>query len=268
MIRALALLTRPRLALLNGVTAVAGYLLFPAEAHVTVLLAAFCGVALLAAGGSAINQVMEQDIDRLMERTRLRPLPRGQMTPAAATIIGGSMITGGLTLLGTVGGAPPALLGAGALLWYLALYTPLKRRTSFALMIGALCGAIPPLIGWCLAGGRLTDFRIMLLACLLYLWQIPHFWLLQRRHADDYRAAGIPLCGASGQNFGYPGVWIMALIAMSMLLPALGITGSHLSIWYALLPLPLVLLTLLRLEKALFTYLNLFPLLLTLALVA
>lgn len=266
MIRALARLLRPRLALLNAVSAVGGYLLFPAKPAGMHLFAAFCGAGALAAGASALNQVLEQDLDRLMARTRLRPLPLGQLTPAAATFIGASLILIGLSLLGSNGGLLPALLGAAAIFWYLAVYTPLKRRTPFALTIGALCGALPPLIGWCLAGGNPSDFRIILLCGLLYLWQIPHFWLLQRRHADDYRNAGIPLFDASEKEAGFIRVWIMALIAATMLLPALGVIGQHVSLWYALLPLPLIALALLRLETALFSYLNLLPLLLTLVL--
>jgi len=235
MIRALSLLLRPRLALLNGVAAVGGYLLFPAEPRGLALSAAFCGVALLAAGGSAINQVLERDLDRLMARTRLRPLPQGQLTPAAATFIAAGLILLGLMLLGAVGGLLPMLIGAAALAWYLVVYTPLKRRTPLALMIGALCGALPPIIGWCLAGGNPADYQAVLLAGLLYLWQIPHFWLLQRRHADDYRNAGIPLFGGSEIHAGFMGVWIMALIAAADAARAQGIavdvallsSGSH-----------------------------------------
>lgn len=266
MIRILARLFRPRLALLNGVSAVGGYLLFPWLPGNIALWAAFGGVVLLAAGGSALNQVLERDLDRLMIRTRLRPLPQGQLTPASATVIGVSTILIGLTMLGTVGGLAPPLLGAAALAWYLAIYTPLKRRTQFALMVGALCGALAPVIGWCLAGGHPADFRIVLLAGLLYLWQIPHFWFLQRRHADDYRNAGIPLFGASEKGTGFMGIWLMALIAAAMLLPALGVIQQHASVWYALLPLPLIVMALFRFERILFSYLNLFPLLVTLIL--
>ena len=264
MIRALAQLFRPRLALLNGVTAVGGYLLFPGDPERIALWAAFCGVVFLAAGGSALNQVLERDLDRLMVRTKLRPLPQGQLTPTSATVIGTSVILIGLMLLGALGGLMPALLGAAALAWYLFVYTPLKRRTPLALMIGALSGALAPPIGWCLAGGHPSDYRIVLLAGLLYLWQIPHFWLLQRRHADDYHAAGIPLFGASEKSAGFLWVWIMALVAATMLLPALGVVQQHVSVWYALLPLPLIVMAMLRFETALFSYLNLFPLLVTL----
>jgi protoheme IX farnesyltransferase len=268
MMRLLSLLLRPRLSLLNGVAAVGGCLLYPVGVKSGTLWAAFCGVALLAAGGSALNQVMERDLDRLMSRTMLRPLPQGELTPLAATVIGGAAILAGLLLLGAVGGSLPALLGIVALVWYLAAYTPLKRHTPLALLLGAVCGALPPVIGWCLAGGSPADYRVMLFAGVMYLWQVPHFWLFQRRHADDYRHAGIPLMETSAKGAGLFGLWLAALVAAAMLLPAFGIIPRPAALWYLLFPLPLIAFTLLRSEAALFSYLNLFPMLVTLTLCA
>lgn len=246
-------------------------MLFPIPAGIGRLLTVFAGVALLAAGCSALNQVLEHDRDRLMSRTRNRPVPQGSMTPASATTIGLIAALAGIVVLGAFGGALPALLGGTALVWYLAVYTPLKRRTPCALAAGAVCGALPPVIGWCAAGGSISDHRIMLLAGLLYLWQIPHFWLFQRRHAADYRAAGFPLLAAATRDSSFPGIfglWIGALVTASMLLPAFGLISHGTALWYALFPLPLIALTLLRSEKALFSYLNLFPLLVTLMIFA
>jgi len=204
-----------------------------------------------------------------MVRTQLRPLPAGDMTPATAIFISGSCTLAGLFLLAVSGGYLPSLLGAAALVWYLAVYTPLKRRTSCALAVGAVCGAIPPVIGWCVAGGHPLDFRIVLLAGLLFLWQIPHFWLFQRRHAEDYRLAGIPSV-AAGMNASVSSnlfrLWIVALVAAAMLLPAFGIVGQTAGFWYAAFPIPILLISLSSAEKALFSYLNLFPLLVTLVL--
>lgn len=266
MIRSLARFFRLRLSLLNGVVAAGGCLLFHSGIETIPLCAAFFGVACLAAGGSSLNQVMERDIDALMLRTSSRPLPKGQLTPCSATAIGATVILAGLTLLTAVGGVQPALIGFSVLTWYLAVYTPLKRRTPFALAIGAVCGAFPPVIGWCLAGGNPTDYRIMLMAGLLYLWQIPHFWLFQSRHADDYRLAGIPLLAMPDRSNGLFRVWLFALVAAAMLVPAFGIISRHVAVWYFLFPVPLIAFTLLRSETALFSYLNLFPLLLTLTL--
>jgi protoheme IX farnesyltransferase len=262
MIRKLARLFRIRLSLMNGVAALGGYCLFPAQRGVVAMLAAAVGVSLLAMGGAALNQVLEQDIDGLMTRTRLRPLPRGEMTPAAAVTIGCAVILTGCVMLSTVGGVLPVLLGLAALAWYLAVYTPLKRRTPLALLTGTLCGAVPPLIGWCLAGGDPTDFRIMVLAGLFFIWQVPHFWLLQVRYADDYRRAGIPLFAVRPGIFG---IWLVALTAAALMLPAFGIIGSQAAWCYTLLPPLLLIITLFRREQPFYLYLNLYPALVTLA---
>ena len=136
MIRVLSRLFRVRLAFLNGIAALGGGLLFPVRPGNQVLWAVFAGVTLLAGAGSALNQVLERDLDLLMRRTRRRPLPSGELTvPAAVTI---AVVTGGAgcALLTVFGGALPAVLGIAALGWYLAVYTPLKRRTSCALIPG------------------------------------------------------------------------------------------------------------------------------------
>ncbi len=260
-------LLRWRLALMNGVSALGGYLLFPAAIELSRVLAAFGGTALLAAGCSAINQVLERDLDCLMERTKGRPLPTGAMSVATAAGIGSACLLAGLIWMGFAGSLVTALLGTAALFWYLAVYTPLKRLTSMSLPIGALCGAFSPLIGWALAGGKLSHHRILLVAGVMFLWQIPHFWLLQRRYRTDYRAAGIPLCEDATGNSRTPlfALWITALVAGAMLLPVLGIIPQQRAFWYALFLLPIFLSAFLPSEKFRFACLNLFPLLLTLS---
>jgi protoheme IX farnesyltransferase len=268
MITALSKLFRPRLALLNGVTALGGYCLFPAPIRAATLLTALCGVTLLAMGGSALNQLLDRDIDALMTRTMQRPLPQGRLSATTVVLLGAGTILAGLVPLIVSGGRLALLLGVAALAWYLAVYTPLKRRTTLALPIGALCGAFPPLIGWSLAGGEPADYRIIILAGLLFIWQIPHFWLLQERHEADYRLAGIPLIGTKNKPAGRDvlfWLWMIAFIAGAMLLPAFGIIGRPAALWYAAFPLPLILLALMR-SRLLFTCLNLFPVMVTLVL--
>ncbi|HBG07970.1 MAG: protoheme IX farnesyltransferase [Geobacteraceae bacterium GWC2_58_44] len=271
MILILSRLFRLRLVMMNGISALGGYLLFPAGPVTSTLCALFVGVSFLAAAGSALNQVLERESDPLMQRTRNRPIPKGELSAAAAIIIGVGCLGSGLAIVVAIGGVLPALIGTAALLWYLAIYTPLKRRTSFALALGALCGAAPPVIGWCVAGGSPADFRVILLAGILYLWQVPHFWLLQRRHADDYRRAGFPLFAPSGYGRGVApvcGLWIVAMIAGAMMLPAFGIVGGNPALWCAALCAPLLITAVKRCEAALFACLNLFPVLVTLALCA
>jgi protoheme IX farnesyltransferase len=269
MITSLSKLFRPLLALLNGVAALAGACLFPASIRLVPLIAAFCGVTLLAMGGSAFNQLLERDIDALMIRTMQRPLPQGRLSAATALLAGACAMLAGLVLLAATGGTIPSLLGVAALVWYLVVYTPLKRRTTLALPLGALCGAFPPLIGWSLAGGDPTDYRIIILAGLLLIWQIPHFWLLQERHEADYCRAGIPLIGTEAKPVGRNvlfRLWLIAFIAGAMLLPAFGMIGRPAALWYAAFPVPLILLALMRSSRLLFCYLNLFPVLITLVL--
>jgi protoheme IX farnesyltransferase len=169
----------------------------------------------------------------------------------------------GAAVLSTSGSLLPVLLGLTALAWYLAVYTPLKRRTPLALPLGALCGSVPPLIGWCLAGGAPTDFRIITLAGLFFIWQIPHFWLLQKRYADDYCRAGIPLFVVRQGLFG---LWLVALAATALMLPAFGIIGHHAAYWYGLFPSLLLIMAMTRYDRSLFSFLNLFPVMVTLTL--
>ncbi len=262
----LILLYRPRLAILNGIAAASGYLLFPCGTVWHELFAAMAGVAALAAGGSALNQVLERDIDAKMERTRGRPIPGKKISARQGAVIGALAIVTGLLLLGCLGRVP-LLLGGAALAWYLAIYTPLKRYTSLALLFGAVSGAIPPMIGWCSAGGELSDYRIVLLAGTFFLWQIPHFWFLQRRHSDDYSRAGIPLFMPTGgpcRVISLCRLWLGALLVLLLLLPLFGIITPLNAI--PLVTLPTILIIFMkRHESRLFAGLNLFPLLLTLA---
>jgi protoheme IX farnesyltransferase len=269
MIRGMAQLFRLRLSFLNGIAAVGGVLLSPLPSSPMLLLSVFSGVTLIAAGGSAINQVQEYKVDRLMVRTRQRPVAQGSLSPPVAALLGAALICSGVVAIGMCGGVLPALIGVAGILWYVAVYTPLKTRTPFALVIGALCGALPPVIGWCCSGGDVSDYRIVVLATLLYLWQIPHFWLLQQRHAADYLRAGIPLFGRDTvhpiQNLLF-WLWLVAFIAGAMLLPALHILERPAALWYAVFPIPLVILTVMQSKRVLFIYLNFFPVLLTLLL--
>lgn len=185
-------LTRLRLSLMVAASALAGYALFPLRSGWSGAMPAVAGVLLLAAGCSALNQWQERQSDGLMERTRLRPLASGRLSPGAGLAIASGLLSLALLLLALTG--KPVVFGLGlfAILWYNGVYTGLKRRTPLALLPGALCGAIAPLLGWCAAGGQPGDYRIVLLAGTLVLWQIPHFWSFACRHRDDYLRAGLP----------------------------------------------------------------------------
>jgi protoheme IX farnesyltransferase len=254
---------------MNGAAALGGYLLFPAPAETVGAALVLLGTALLAAGGSALNQAAEVDLDAAMERTRNRPVPAGRISPRAARLLGAAAAAAGGALLLAAGGWLPPLLGAAALALYLLAYTPLKRRTSLALAVGAVAGAVPPLVGWAAAGGDPADHRAVLLAGILYLWQVPHFWLLQRRCAGEYLRAGIPVAPGASPAGGAPPLlplWLAALAAASALLPALGVVAGGRALVVVLLPLMPLAASLFRAERLLPPLLHLFPLLLTLAL--
>lgn len=220
----LARLTRLRLSLAVATSAVAGLLLGERTGGLAALIV-FGGVWALAAAASALNQVQEADIDARMRRTRHRPLPAGQLRPAVALAIAAILGAAGLTLLAGRD-STAATLGLASLICYNGLYTPLKRHTALALFPGALCGALPPLIGWCAGGGSPTDFRIVLPAVLLFLWQLPHFWRLAERNAADYRRAGLPLLQDSvGEKAALMvrAAWPLAMAAVALLLPLFGL---------------------------------------------
>lgn len=185
-------LTRTELSTLVALSALAGYL-FTGRGWQLSGLFCLLGIWLLAAGCSALNQWQEQDLDARMQRTRLRPLPTGQLSPKAALAISATCLLSGLLLLSLLpNGAAALLLGLLAIIWYNGIYTPLKRRTPFAALPGAVCGSLPPLIGWSAAGGSLLAPEILILAGTLFLWQIPHTWLLLCHYRIDLQSSGLP----------------------------------------------------------------------------
>lgn len=186
------ILTRLRLSLMVAASALAGFALYPLRGGWIEAIPSVAGVLLLAAGCSALNQWQERESDALMERTRLRPLASQRLSPRAGLAISIALLTLALLLLALATNHTVTGLGLFAILWYNGVYTPLKRHSALALLPGALCGAIAPLIGWSAAGGAPGDYRIVLLAGTLVLWQIPHFWSFACRHRADYLRTGLP----------------------------------------------------------------------------
>lgn len=189
MVSDIAELSKWKLSLAVSFSAVTGYLLYSGGEPGGVILTA-TGVLLLSAGASALNQYTERSIDALMERTAGRPLPSGRMAPAAAFVVALVLLAAGSAVLAR-GGTWPVLLGVLNVIIYNFVYTGLKKKSTLAIIPGALVGAVPPLIGYTAAGGAITDTRIMLFALFMFLWQMPHFWLLLIRYGDEYEKAGI-----------------------------------------------------------------------------
>lgn len=184
-------LTKLKITTAVAFTTAVGYLLAAEQISVKIFVPIW-GIFLLACGSSALNEFQERNIDRLMRRTQRRPLPARRMQTSTAkfiivflSLVGTLILYFGTNWLAT-------LLGLFALIWYNGIYTPLKRKTAFAAIPGALIGAIPPTVGWVAAGGDLFDPRIALIATFFFIWQVPHFWLLLLISGDDYQRAGLP----------------------------------------------------------------------------
>jgi protoheme IX farnesyltransferase len=174
-----------------GFSAVFGFLL-ASPGFSWDLAKAFAGVTLLAGGAGTLNSLQEWRRDALMRRTGDRPLPRGELTVRQAIRQSLALIAAGLLLLSLLPGLLPLFAGLLALLLYNGLYTPLKARTLLAIVPGALCGGLPPVIGW-LAGGGLPGSPVaLLLMLLLILWQIPHSLLVMLMYRDDFRSVRMP----------------------------------------------------------------------------
>ena len=225
-----------------SLSAAVGYILYSGALNPGIIKPTL-GVLLLSCGSSALNQYQERDIDVLMYRTRLRPLPAQQITPKAVLINSGVFLIIGNVVLFLIAHKLALALGVFNVLWYNAVYTPLKRKTSSAVIIGAIIGAVPPAIGWISAGGSLLELPILGIMLFFFLWQIPHFWLLLIRSGDEYVNAGLPSI-TSKFNTGALGLFIfsgmLAAVIMALLTPLFGITFSRnsyivlalVSIWF------------------------------------
>ncbi len=149
----------------------------------------FGGVFLLAAGTSVLNQVQECGQDALMKRTVKRPIPSGEISRPTASLIAVLLILSGTFLLSRNGWLP-MVLGLSNIVFYNLIYTPLKTRSWLAIIPGALVGAVPPLIGWTSAGFYIFHPNAIFVAIFVFLWQIPHFWLLMIKYGKEYESAG------------------------------------------------------------------------------
>ncbi|MEE8217874.1 MAG: heme o synthase, partial [Vicinamibacteria bacterium] len=186
-------LTKPRITTLVIFTTLVGFVTSsPDPVPVLPLLWALVGTGCVAAGASVLNQVIERRTDALMLRTRTRPLPAGRMTPRDATLFGALLSVIGLGMLLWGSGPLAAAVAVATLVSYLAVYTPLKRRTPLATLVGAVPGALPPVIGWAAAQGSLDGGAFVLFA-ILFLWQIPHFLAIAWLYRDDYARGGLPM---------------------------------------------------------------------------
>jgi len=186
-------LTKPRLNLLVVLTAAVGYYLAAAPAlEAMPWLLATLGTALVAGGAAGLNQVYERDTDRLMWRTRTRPVAADRLSSREAAIFSLALSAAGLTLLALRANWIAAALAVLTLVSYNVIYTPMKRRSQLATLVGAVPGALPPMIGWAAARGSVTAPAWALFA-IVFVWQIPHFMAIAWLYREDFGRAGFPL---------------------------------------------------------------------------
>lgn len=222
-------LTKPRITMMVVFTALVGFVTAASGSPWTgLLLAALVGTGLVAGGASAINQVLERDTDALMHRTRTRPIPAGRIRAGEASLFGALLTVAGLALLATLAGSLAALVALSTWASYLFLYTPLKRRSHLATLVGAVPGALPPVIGWAAASGRLEPGAFILFA-IVFLWQIPHFLAIAWLYRDDYERGGLkvlPVIDREGRLTGRQAVLhSVALLVVSLAPVAAGLGG-------------------------------------------
>lgn len=186
-------LAKPRLNFLVVASALAGYVMGGGDlSNAVVVVCTVIGTGLVAGGASAFNQVIERGPDSLMRRTRLRPVPDGRLQPVESLVFASGLSVAGLTFLAAAVNGLSAVVALVTLLTYALIYTPLKRRSSFATVVGAIPGALPPVIGWAAARDALSQGAWVLFA-IVFLWQLPHFLAIAWMYRDDYARAGFPM---------------------------------------------------------------------------
>lgn len=223
-------LAKPRVVLMVLITALVGFYLGSAQVpNYLRLLQMLFGTALTGGGTLALNQYLERDTDALMERTRRRPLPDGRVQPREALWFGVALALAGLGYLALAVNLLSALVTGFITVSYLALYTPMKPRSSLCMLIGAVPGALPPVIGWVAARGSL-DVIAWVLFAILFLWQVPHTLAIARLYCADYAKAGIqflPVIEPDGASTNRQIVsHSAALLAVSLLPTLLGAAGA------------------------------------------
>jgi len=199
-VRDLVELVKARLTLLVLLTTAVGFYL-GAEGPVNFIALAHTvfGTALAAAGASALNQWWEYKLDALMHRTQSRPVPAGRMRPREALIVGATLSIFGVAYLAFICNALGAILAAITIFIYIFGYTPLKLRSTFNTALGAVPGALPPMIGWAAARGTLNAGAWMLFA-ILFFWQLPHFFAIAWMYREDYARAGFQMISSDDQT--------------------------------------------------------------------
>jgi protoheme IX farnesyltransferase len=223
-------LAKPRLNMLVVASTLAGYAMADGEPLGVLRVAGLLlGTGLVAGGASAFNQVIERDLDALMRRTRTRPLPGQRLQPIEGLLFGSAITLAGVLLIVAASNPLAGAVALATLVTYVAIYTPLKRRTSLGTVIGAIPGALPPIIGWAAVSGELT-LKAWVLFGIMFLWQLPHFLAIAWMYRDDYARAGFPMLPViepDGRSTGRQAVvYAAALVPFSLAPTLMHMTGD------------------------------------------
>ena len=223
-------LTQPRIVVMVLVTTLAGFYLGSHGAmDLALLLHTLIGTALVVGSANTLNQLVERDSDARMRRTQNRPLPAGRLETQEAFLSGSGMVVVGLFYLAVGVNTLTALLALAAWGIYLFLYTPLKKRTQLSIQVGAVSGALPPVIGWAGARGALSLESFALFA-ILFFWQLPHFMAIAWMYREDYARAGFPMTPVvdptGKQTARQIIVYALALVPVSVAPTLLGLAGK------------------------------------------
>jgi protoheme IX farnesyltransferase len=227
-------LAKPRITALVVFTTAIGLWLAPHGLRPLTIALTLVGTVLIVAAANVLNMYLERDTDALMARTMNRPLPAHRMDPGVALRFGVALAAVSVPLLTFAVGALPGLLASIALVSYVLLYTPMKRQTATSLLVGALPGAIPPLIGWTAATERL-DLPGVLLFAVMFLWQVPHFLAITLFRKEEYARAGLVVQPnePGGEREARANIvrYTVALVAVSLLFVPLGVgRGAYLAV--------------------------------------
>lgn len=217
----LADLTKLRITLFVTLTTAVGFIAAAGELN-WAFAAPVVGILILACGSAIVNHIQERNTDALMNRTKRRPIPSGDISVKSATIIALILICTGTLILYFGAGLLAMGLALLNLVWYNAFYTPLKKITSLAILPGSLVGAIPPAVGWVAAGGYIFDKEIIIISSFFFIWQIPHFWLLMISFDHEYKQAGFPTITKFFNKDQFARiiyVWIVATVVTGLLIP-------------------------------------------------
>ncbi len=222
---AVAELVKIKITFFVGMSALFGFVLASGAISFKMVASSF-GIFLVASGSAVLNHYQERESDALMHRTQRRPLPSGTIAPGSALFL---LI--GLVVLGSVvtfvwGNLSALVLSLLAMVWYNAIYTPLKKKTAYAVIPGSFVGSLPVMAGWAAAGGSLADPKLLVVSMYFFVWQIPHFWLLMDIYSSDYERAGFPTMRRhlSEKKFAVGTyVWMLALVAISLFFPVTGV---------------------------------------------